>query len=282
MNSFIFYFHPEGVSLVDLLASRGIEVWTVDLRGQGATVAMSGRPPERYGLADLAGPDLQTAIRYVIDETRCDGAADIDVLGASLGASIVLSHLALHPGAPISRIVTLGGLVTWVDVPPMLKLLFCSPWLMGRIHFYGTRTMAGVALPLLGRYAPGLLSVYLHTSSTDIRQARTMVRTVDDPNPHINREIAEWIANRELWVDGVNVSRALHAMRNPILCVIALQDGIVPPRTSRALFNEIGSERKALLEVGSAETPIAHADLFLANGAQKRVFSKVADFLMEP
>src|SRR5690242_8776332 len=42
MNSFIFSFHPTGPSLVECLAARGLEVWTVDLRGQGRSIRARG------------------------------------------------------------------------------------------------------------------------------------------------------------------------------------------------------------------------------------------------
>jgi hypothetical protein len=107
-----------------------------------------------------------------------------------------------------------------------------------------------------------------------------MVRTVEDANPQVNREIAAWIARRDLVVRGVNVSKALPAMTRPFLCVVANNDGIVPPATSRATFDAIGSEDKKLLCVGDDRTPIAHADLFLATIAPERIFRPIADFLV--
>ncbi len=122
--------------------------------------------------------------------------------------------------------------------------------------------------------------MYLNVKSTDTSQPDGMVATVEDPNPVINREIAKWIVNRELTVRGVNVSRELPRMKLPFLCVIGRQDGIVPPATSRALYETIGSTDKALLEVGDEGTPMAHADLFLARRAQELVFEPVARWLL--
>jgi esterase/lipase len=107
-----------------------------------------------------------------------------------------------------------------------------------------------------------------------------MIQTVEDPNPRVNREIAEWIGRRELIVRGVNVSRALARMRYPFLCVVARNDGVVPPETSRAIYEAIGSEDKVLFEVGDAKQPIAHADLFCSTGAQDKIFAPIAEFLL--
>ena len=109
-----------------------------------------------------------------------------------------------------------------------------------------------------------------------------MVQTVEDPTPRMNREIAEWMARGDLVVRGVNVSRALGALTRPVLVVVANQDGIVPPATGRALFDAVGSAEKQLVCVGEPGAPIAHADLFVANGVQELVFSPVADFLLTP
>lgn len=50
MNSYIFGYHPRGDSMVKCLAARGLEVWTVDLRGQGRSIRAHGN--NRYGMAD--------------------------------------------------------------------------------------------------------------------------------------------------------------------------------------------------------------------------------------
>jgi alpha-beta hydrolase superfamily lysophospholipase len=143
----------------------------------------------------------------------------------------------------------------------------------------GTRKLARAALPVIARVAPGMLSFYLNVESTDVSDADELVKTVEDPNPVMNRQIATWLVKRELTVRGVNVSRELPRMTLPFLCVIGLQDGIVPPATSRAIYEAIGSTDKEVLEVGTEAAPIAHADLFLARDAQALVFEPVARWL---
>jgi pimeloyl-ACP methyl ester carboxylesterase len=277
MNSFIFGFHPRGLSLEAYLASRGLEVWSVDLRDQGRSVREHGT--DRYGLAELALEDLGCAIAHVIRTTRT-GHRELDLVGCSLGAALSFTHLATVREAPVHTVVSMGGLVTWVKIHTILRAAFFSPWLAGRVRVRDTRKLAGRALPALARWAPWLLSVYLNAESTDVSHAQTMIQTVEDPNPYINREIAEWVRRRELVVRGVNVSRALPTLRHPFLGIVANHDGVVPPDTSRAIFHAIGSPDKSLLEVGNVHTRIAHADLFLSTGAQPRIFAPLADFLL--
>jgi pimeloyl-ACP methyl ester carboxylesterase len=278
MNSYIFGFHPRGPSMIDCLSARGLEVWTVDLRGQGRSIRARGN--NRYGLADLAVEDLGTAIAHVLANTKT-GATTLDIIGCSLGTALAFAHVALVPDAPVHALVSMAGLVTWKEVNPFVRFAFGSPRLVGMMRIRNTRELARIALPLLTKVAPSLLSVYLNERSTDLSQASRLVQTVEDPHPIINREIAEWIKRGDLIVRGVNVSKKLPALTHPFFCVVANDDGIVLPETSRHTYDVIGSEKKRLLVVGDPEQPIAHADLFLFTGAQERVFAPVADFLLE-
>jgi len=276
MNSFIFGFHPRGLSLEGYLASRGIEVWSFDMRGQGRAVRDGGT--DRYDLADLSD-DVAVAVRHVLAHTET-GAKEVDLIGCSLGASLMFGYIARTPNAPARCLVNVGGLVTWVKIHPALRAAFFSSRLVGAVRLRHTRKLAGLALPTLARYAPRVLSVYMNTTSTDVSQASTMVQTVEDPNPHVNRNIARWIAERELTMRGTNVSQALASMHHPFLCIVANDDGIVPPETARAPYDAIGSDDKELLAVGDPSFPMAHADLFLSTGCQEKVFEKLATFLL--
>ena len=278
MNSYIFGFHPRGPSMIDCLSARGLEVWTVDLRGQGRSIRARGN--NRYGLADLAIEDLGAAIAHVLANTMT-GATTVDIVGCSLGTALAFAHVASIPAAPVHALVSMAGLVTWKGAHPVVRFAFGSPRLVGLMRIRNTRQLARLALPLLTKVAPSLLSVYLNGRSTDLTHVSKLVQAVEDPHPVINREIAEWIRRGDLVVRGVNVSTKLPELGHPFFCVVANDDGIVLPETSRHTYDVIGSEKKRLLIVGDPEQPIAHADLFLFTGAQERVFRPIADFLLE-
>jgi pimeloyl-ACP methyl ester carboxylesterase len=272
MNAFVFGFHPQGPSLEASLAARGLDVWSIELRGQGRSRGAAGR----HGLAELALEDVPAALAFVLRESKADA---VDLVGCSLGTALSFIYLAHTPDAPVGSVVSYGGLVTWVDVHPLLRMAFASPWLAGKLELRRTRDLARVALPRVAKIAPQLLSIYINAKSTDLSRSDEMVETVEDPNPQVNLEIAGWIKERRLVVRGVDVSARLAEMTYPLLCVVAKDDGIVPERTARAVFDEIGSTDKELLVVGGGERPIAHADLFLSEGAQEKIFDPVARFL---
>ncbi|MBL8604660.1 MAG: alpha/beta fold hydrolase [Myxococcales bacterium] len=282
MNAFIFGFHPSGRSLSEHLAWRGLDVFTVDLRAQGDSVAVSREarrhPTRGFGLAALSGVDLTAALDQIRDLT---GRPRVSVIGASLGATLVFAHLALVGPSLVDRVVSLGGPLRWESVHPMVALAFSSPRLAGALHFRGTRRLAAAALPLLTR-APSLLRLYVNAEVSDLSRAQEMVATVADPIAQVNREIAEWIAARDLVLDGRNVTEGVRASEHPLLCVLANADGVVPQATARSPFDQSGSRDKSLLVVGDPAHPYAHADLFIAREAEARVFEPIARFLATP
>jgi pimeloyl-ACP methyl ester carboxylesterase len=278
MNSFIFSFHPRGLSLEGYLADAGFEVWRADLRGQGASRSVGGG--DQYGLEDLALTDLSAVVKAVLEGTRTR-ATRADVIGASLGGTIMFAHVVLERAHALGSLVAIGSPVRWVEIHPALRLLFSSPALAGAIRFRGTRRLAGFALPILARRARWLLSIYMNADITDTSAAAEMVRTVEDPNRHVNRQIAHWIRERDLVLRGVNVSEGLASVTAPLLCVSAWGDGIVPRKTAEFPFRAVASPEKKLLEVGAPELAMAHADLFISNEAQIRVFEPIADWLRQ-
>lgn len=278
MNSFIFGYHPGGPSLVECLAARGLEVWTVDLRGQGRSIRAKGT--NKYGLAELAIDDLGAAIAHVVANSPLR-AKTIDLIGCSLGTALAFAHVASVPTAPVHAIVSMAGLVTWKGAHPLVRVAFSSPRLVGLMRMRNTRQLVRFALPVVTKVAPSLLSVYVNHRSTDLSGYAKLVQTVEDPHPIINREIAQWIQRGDLVLRGVNVSQKLASLEHPFFCVVANDDGIVLPVTSRHTYDAIGSKVKRLLEVGDADQRIAHADLFLCHGAQERIFTPIADFLLE-
>ena len=86
---------------------------------------------------------------------------------------------------------------------------------------------------------------------------------------------------KDLVVRGVNLSNALEDIKNPLMCIVANGDGIVPPETAAFPFHATGARTKALLEVGDEEMAMAHADLFVSNAAHERVFAPVAAWLLD-
>lgn len=276
MNSFIFSYHPSGVSLEGHLCAMGFEVWRADLREQGASVKV-GRSPE-YGLEELATVDLPAIIEGVVERTRTTHDK-VDVIGASLGGSLMMAHAVLEPRHKMRAMVAMGSPVRWIKVHPLIRIAFVSPMLAGLVRVRGTRRFAERALPLLVKHSPWLISVYMNPELTDTTAIGEMVHTVEDPNRYINRELARWIKKRDLIMKDVNIAEELRSVKLPFMCVLAHGDGVVPRETAAFAFHQIGSKDKELLVVGDDLMRHAHADLFVSTEAHERVFRPISTWL---
>lgn len=277
MNAFILGYHPNGLSLEEYLVREGFEVWSLNLRGQGEAHRMSGSP--NYGFQQLALVDLPCALDAVRTHTKAIPKA-VDVIGCSLGASVMYAFLGHHPrDHGFGAIVSIGGPLRWDSAHPLMRVLFSSPRLAGAVPLHGTRKMARAALPIAKRI-PGLLSFYMNSAIVDLSRADKLVQTVDNPNRRLNRQIAHWLRDRDLVVDGVNVTDALHKIDLPLMCILANKDGVVPPAAVLAAVNAIGSDDVEVLKVGDQRTWFAHADLFVSRYAQERVFEPLAQWLL--
>jgi len=272
MNAFIFGFHPRGTSLQAHLAGAGIDVWTANLRAQGASrPSRSSAPgPTMARYAD----DVGSVLDLVAKSTGIDR---IDVLGASLGGSITFAHLAMRPDHRVASVIAVGSPLRWEDVPLLLRVPFASRRIAGALRVSGTRRMAEALLPL-ARRAPSLLGMYMNAAHVDLDSASELVRTVEDPHPAVNRDIASWMKSRDLVVDGINVTDALIAQKGPLLVVLANRDGIVPERVASSAARALGGEA-TMLRVGTDDDWYAHADLFVGNEAPAKVFDPIARWL---
>ncbi len=277
MNSFIFTFHPRGTSLESELVTAGFEVWRVDLRCQGDS-SSSLPNKEDFRLDDWAVTDLGAALEAIVERTRT-GADAVDVIGASLGGSLAVAHAVLVPNNRLGALVTIGSPVRWINPSLMLRLATFSPELLGAIPLRHTRELAEIALPLLARFVPKALSIYINPKETDLSAAHAMLQTVEDPIPAINRQLAEWLQTRELVLRGQAIGAGLAGVKNPLLAVVGNADGIINPDTARFAYDASGAEQKSLLFVGDDKTRFAHADLFVANQAPALVFRPIMNWL---
>jgi pimeloyl-ACP methyl ester carboxylesterase len=276
MNTTPLGFHPSGLSMIEYLAGRGFEVWTANLRGQGDSRSIGGSL--EAGFHELALGDLALAIAYVREHTEL-AAERVDIVGCSLGGTYVYAYLA-HRAEDhgIGAVVGMGAPLRWQNVHPALRLLFASSRVAGRIKISGTRRIAGFALPLAARRFPSLLSIYMNAAIVDLEHADELVKTVEDPIPKLNGEIARWVKDRDLTVDSINVTRALRSIDLPFLCVVANRDGIVPHEAAVSALDVFRNGE--LLAVGDDATWFAHADLFISRPAQERVFEPLASWLV--
>jgi pimeloyl-ACP methyl ester carboxylesterase len=106
----------EGVSMMDLIAARGYDVYLVDVRGYGR----STRPPEMNQppaankpivSTKVAAHDLGAAVDYILKKRK---VSKIDVMGWSWGTSIAGSYTSEH-NDKVNRLVLYAP--QWIKEP---------------------------------------------------------------------------------------------------------------------------------------------------------------------
>ncbi|EKD42081.1 MAG: alpha/beta hydrolase fold protein [uncultured bacterium] len=275
MNSFIFGYHPHGLSMEEYLTQRGFEVWSLNLRAHGGSIREKGGH-DRFTLKDLALVDLKIALDYMVKNVSSK-TGKIDLLGCSLGGTIAYIYAALSPRNHCGSIVSMGTPMRWEDVHPLVKLAFLSPKLVGCIRVAYTKELIRLLFPFIVN-SP-FLKIYLHKEMVDLRNQNILLESVENPNRYINKEIAEWVKKKDLFINGKNLTQELKKIKNPLLCIVANSDGVVPAMTALSAHEVIGSKIKETLVVGTDNLRFAHADLFVSNHCHEMVFKPVAEWL---
>ena len=276
MNSFIFGYHPHGVSLEEYLRQRGFEVWSINLRAQGGSKRRGGK--SQCSLADLALTDLKVALDYVAKESRSQ-TGKIDLMGCSLGGTLAFIYTAFLSKNRAGALVAIGTPLRWEKVHPILRIAFASPRLIGLVPIIHLKKIAKLFFPLLLRTP--ILRVYLHKEMVNLDHKELFLETVEDPSRYLNREVAQWICSKDLMIHGKNLTKKLGKVKNPLLCVLANGDGIVPPMTALSAHEVVGSKIKETLVVGTDTLRFAHADLFVSSHSHEMVFKPIADWLLK-
>lgn len=276
MNAYIFRYHPSGPSMMAALAERGLDPWSIDLRGQRS----SGRPrrgSRSPGLDDHVFRDLPAAFAHVAEVT---GSPRVHAIGCSLGGALLYGYGSLVDAPLLDRLVTMGTPLQWRRPSWLVRGFASIGPLSARVPVRGTRHLARAALPIAARVAPGPLSIYLNPHLTRTHDARRLSRTVENPVPRTNLQLARWIQHGDLRLGGQNLTRSLGRFRQPLLVVAGNGDQICDPGSALAALDAVGGPARSLV-VGTPEERVSHADLFISDLAPERIFVPIGDFLME-
>lgn len=277
MNSFIFGYHPTGLSMEEYLTEHGFEVWSANLRGQGGAICKGGS--RRYGMKELAFTDLTAAIEYVAKNT-VTGKSQVDLIGCSLGGTLAYLHVSFVPKNRVGTIAALGAPLRWEEIHPLLKVLFFSPRLVGMIPMAHTRKAVRKVIPHMLKF-PKLLEMYLHADIVNTSNMHKMLETVETPSRFINQEIGYWMKSKDMMVDGKNLTVRFGRVKKNLICILANSDGVVPMPTALSAYENIGTpdKHKEILVVGTEDLRFAHADLFVSDFSQQMVFEPLAAHL---
>jgi alpha-beta hydrolase superfamily lysophospholipase len=270
-------------SLARTLAQAGFDVWSLELRGHGASSRPGWFSPHsfHYDFDDLLDRDLPAALALV---RRVSGQSRLFWVGHSLGGMLGYA-LAGEPATDaLAGLVTIASPV-WLDRSPGVGRLAWMAKLLGPMRSVLFRPLARFAAPLLGS-PPGFLArPFLHPGSMEPRLVRrAMVNLVESDSVALVRQMASWIEQRGFRSrDGERDYLArLDQVELPALLIAAERDGLASPEAVAPAYERLRSRDKQLRVFGSDagdDFDFGHGDLLLGRLAPKVIHVEVLDWL---
>ncbi len=268
-----------GRSVIETLTRRGFDVYLTDWI-----------PPTREdswrGFDDYINCELHDAVRAV---QRRSGARRVNMLGYCFGGVLSLMWTALYPETvknlitlatpldahiPESPLFAVAGRMSEA-VSPLLDMYGnCPGWFINACF----KSMAPVH-HALSKY----VDLYRNRSGAGYAEMfRLFERWMDSDVPMtgaIFREVSEQFFRRNLLmrsefkIGGTRVD--LKNIRCPLLNVIGDYDDVVPPRSSIAMGEAVGSR-----DWSDLRYPAGHVGTAVSGGAQRKLWPQVAQWLV--
>lgn len=270
-------------SLPGVLRARGMDVWLLDFRGsRSSRYAGNGDPSGPSVTLDLKlQHDLPAALDSIRQET---GSERVDLVGHSLGGTLVYLHAGGAGRDEVGRVVTVNSPATFRDFFGLLSPLLRGPAsalapFAARLSGLGVDRL--VRIPGLGR---ALSRKHFRKGSLTLAEREAwFARAVEDMAGGELAQLMLWIGERRLVdMNGGDYEERLARVRAPVLVLAAAGDLVIPEAAVREGFERLGTEEKEFRLLGRAhgdESDYAHSDVLLAPSAARDVHPKIAEWL---
>ncbi len=259
-------------NLARFLSDRGFNVYSVDLRGAGAS-APPHEGPWEVSVDDHLRYDVPALVALVRAHAGCE---QVLWVGHSLGGIIGLAA-APELGGALAGLVTVGSPFFFRvgrTARVLLRIgLWCSPW--GRFDASLARLIAPLAgrVQLRGAFSSNLANI------DGVAQRHLLAQVFAPIWRGVMVQLLDWVehdACRSL--DGVKDYRAgLAAVRCPVLVVGGTVDLLCPPPASEELFAQLGSTQKSLRLFEA----YGHGDLITGRRAHEEVYPVIEQLLRD-
>lgn len=273
-------------SIVRSFAADGLDAWSLNLRGHGDSTKASvfgGDKKYDWDFDTYCLQDLPAAIAEVKAKT---GAAQIDLVGHSMGGLLVYCLLARGgPAASsIGAAITMGSPLGFRWGPRFTLLAGAAASALSKLPVLKLDTPTLLALPLMSWFpeAPALLFFNPANIDPDVWSGFLAVG-IEDESPRLAAQFGAWIEHdRFTSRDGaVDYEAALHAVKTPVLVVAgkANQLGFTP--LVRRGHDALGGPKGWLLvaEENGANADYGHMDLLLGEKAAQDVWAPMKAWL---
>jgi pimeloyl-ACP methyl ester carboxylesterase len=262
----------DGMSWMDYIATRGYDVWLLDLRGYGKSTRpkeMDDKPEANPPIVrgDSAVKDISTVVDFVLQRRNIPR---LNLLGWSWGTTLMATYTTQNP-QKVERLVLYAP--QWIRTTP--SLVQAGP---GPIPAYrqvtreqaNARRLTGIPEDKKAMlYPPGWFEAWADaTWATDPVGAQANPPVVRAPNGVIQDREESWSAGKPYY-DPARITV-------PTLLVVAEWDRDTPPYMAQTLFPLlVNAPEKRLVQLGEG----AHAIMMEKN--RLKLFQAVQAFLDE-
>lgn len=262
-----------GRSLVAFLAGQGHQVFVLDW-------GTPGRDESRWRLEDVLEGVIGRAVEAVLSQT---GAAQVHLLGYSMGGVLATTYAALHP-APVRSLILLGTpadfvrdtpLRTWLADPAfdpqrVVAVFGNLPGWLVSASFRGIKPITYTTKPWL---------MWLDTAERDTHLATEvwLADAVPLPGQFYADFVTTYYRANALWEGTLTIQgqrAALAQLDCPVLNIIGLLDQIVNPASAAALGEQLSRVRYRECRVR-----LGHLALAVGRGALTTVWPAVSQWL---
>ncbi len=270
MNRQAFELGLPGYSLAAHLAAAGLDCFSIDLRGHGASRRADPRAPRRIDLDAYLAEDLPAALEAI---RRATGAEKVLFVGHSQGAVLGLAAASTYADR-IAGLVALAAPVHF-DAQPRLRALLGRRRFRWRYLRVAARTFA----PFSGHWHPPPTDLALNLRNVEPRVTRRLLaNAIEDLHRGELEQFATFVREDSFRsMDGSSDYRAaLERCRQPALFVAAPNDELAPPAAVESSFRRWGGPKRYVL-LGE---DYGHTDILFGRRAPEEVFPVIREFLI--
>lgn len=276
-NRLAFDVDPD-VSLARHLASRGFEVFVMELRGHG----VSQRPRWGWTFDDYVAKDLPAAVRAIRDR----GASErVHWIGHSMGGLLGYAHLSRGGGEDFRSAVTVGSSLDYSDGTGFRRLAPLRP-LLRRVPAVPVQLVARLSGSFVGRVTTPYERFNVWSTNCEPRHWRTICREGFHP---VSSPVMDQLATA-LEPGGLRDAEGrerygdrLAGATTPVLALAGSRDAQCPPgAVKRTVASLSPASRVAVFgrDHGHADE-YGHFDLLVGRHARREVFPAIEGWLVD-